>query len=391
MAEAVIVDVVRTPIGRGKPIVGDLSGVHAVKLLAESYRALLERNDVDAADVEQAYAGCVTQAGEQSNNLAKNAWLQLGQAYTAGCSTIDTQCGSAQTANHIMSALIAAGQCNIGIAGGVEAMSRVGLGASAINGPGYFMTDDWPYPDGAQSQFDAAERIAKNRGITRQDIDELAVRSHTRAIEGWDNGWFTQVVPVEAPVIGADGQPTGETKLVSRDQGMRETTMDSLANLRVLSEGGIHTAGTSSQVSDGSAAVLWMSADEAKARGLKPRARIIQGVVAGSDPYYLLDGPVNATELLFKKTGMNMNDIDIVEINEAFASVVLSWQRVFNADMDKVNCKGGAIAMGHPVGSTGARLIGEALIEMERQDKSTALITMCCGASNGTGTIIERL
>jgi acetyl-CoA C-acetyltransferase len=391
MAEAVIVDVVRTPIGRGKPIVGDLSGVHAVKLLAESYRALLERNNLDAADVEQAYAGCVTQAGEQSNNLAKNAWLQLGQAYTAGCSTIDTQCGSAQTANHVMSALIAAGQCNIGIAAGVEAMSRVGLGASAINGPGYFMTDDWPYPDGAQSQFDAAERIARNRGITRQDIDELAVRSHTRAIEGWDKGWFTQVVPVEAPVLGADGQPTGETKTVSRDQGMRETTMDSLANLRVLSEGGIHTAGTSSQVSDGSAAVLWMSAEEAKARGLKPRARIIQGVVAGSDPYYLLDGPVNATELLFKKTGMTMNDIDIVEINEAFASVVLSWQRVFNADMDKVNCKGGAIALGHPVGSTGARLIGEALIEMERQDKNTALITMCCGASNGTGTIIERL
>lgn len=391
MAEAVIVDVVRTPIGRGKPIVGDLSGVHAVKLLAESYRALLERNNLDAADVEQAYAGCVTQAGEQSNNLAKNAWLQLGQAYTAGCSTIDTQCGSAQTANHVMSALIAAGQCNIGIAAGVEAMSRVGLGASAIHGPGYFMTDDWPYPDGAQSQFDAAERIAKNRGITRQDIDELAVRSHTRAIEAWDKGWFTQVVPVEAPVLGADGQPTGETKTVSRDQGMRETTMDSLANLKVLSEGGIHTAGTSSQVSDGSAAVLWMSAEEAKARGLKPRARIIQGVVAGSDPYYLLDGPVNATELLFKKTGMNMNDIDIVEINEAFASVVLSWQRVFNADMDKVNCKGGAIALGHPVGSTGARLIGEALIEMERQDKNTALITMCCGASNGTGTIIERL
>lgn len=391
MAEAVIVDVVRTPIGRGKPVVGDLSGVHAVKLLAASYRALLERNGIDAADVEQAYAGCVTQAGEQSNNLAKNAWLQLGQAYTAGCSTIDTQCGSAQVANHLTSALIAAGQINIGIAGGVEAMSRVGLGASAIHGPGYFMTDDWPYPDGAQSQFDAAERIAKNRGITRQDIDELAVRSHTRAIDAWDKGLFTQVVPIEAPVMGADGQPTGETKMVSRDQGMRETTMESLANLKVMSEGGIHTAGTSSQVSDGSAAVLWMSADEAKARGLKPRARIIQGVVAGSDPYYLLDGPVDATKLLFKKTGMNMNDIDIVEINEAFASVVLSWQRVFEADMDKVNCKGGAIALGHPVGSTGARLIGEALIEMERQDKNTALITMCCGASNGTGTIIERL
>ena len=391
MAEAVIVDVVRTPIGRGKPGVGDLSGLHAVKLLAESYKSILERNNLDSKDIEQIYAGCVTQAGEQACNLGKNAWLQLGQEYTAGCSTIDTQCGSAQAANHLMSALITAGQADIGIAAGVEAMSRVGLGANVMNGPGHFMTDDWPHPDAAQSQFEAAERIAKNRGITREDVDQLAVRSHTKAIEAWDNGHFEQVVPVEAPVIDDQGNPTGETKLVSRDQGMRETTMDSLANLKTMVEGGVITAGTSSQISDGSAAVLWMSAEEAKARGLKPRARIIQGVVAGCDPYYLLDGPVDATNLLFKKTGMNMNDIDLVEINEAFASVVLSWQRVFDADMSKVNTKGGAIALGHPVGATGARLIGEAVCELERQDKNIALITMCCGASNGTGTIIERL
>ena len=391
MSEAVIVDVVRTPIGRGKPVVGDLSGVHAVELLAKCYRALVERNGIDYADVEQAYAGCVTQAGEQSNNLAKNAWLQTGGAYTAGCSTIDTQCGSAQAANHLMSALIQAGQANIGIAGGVEAMSRVSLGASAIHGPGYFVTEDWPYPDQAMSQFDAAERIAKKRGITRQDIDELACESHRRAIAAWDAGWFPQVIDVEAQVLGEDGNPSGDTKTVSRDQGMRETTMEGLAQLKVMAEGGIHTAGTSSQVSDGSAAVLWMSAGEAKARGLKPRARIIQGVVAGTDPYYLLDGPVDATHLLFKKTGMTMSDIDLVEINEAFASVVLSWQREFDADMSRVNCKGGAMALGHPVGATGARLIGEAVCELERQDKNIALVTMCCGAANGTGTIIERL
>jgi acetyl-CoA C-acetyltransferase len=390
MAEAVIVDVVRTPIGRGKPIVGDLSGVHAVELLAKCYRALVERNGLEYGDVEQAYAGCVTQAGEQSNNIGKNAWLSLGESYTAGCSTIDTQCGSAQAANHLMSALITAGQANIGIAAGVEAMSRVGLGASAMHGPGYFVTDNWPW-DQAMSQFESAERIAKNRGITRQDIDELACESQRRAIAAWDAGWFPQVINVEAPVLGEDGQPTGETRTVSRDQGMRETTMEGLANLKVMAEGGIHTAGTSSQVSDGSAAVLWMSAEEAKARGLKPRARIIQGVVAGTDPYYLLDGPVDATNLLFKKTGMTMSDIDLVEINEAFASVVLSWQRVFDADMSKVNCKGGAIALGHPVGSTGARLIGEAVCELERKDQNIALITMCCGAANGTGTIIERL
>ena len=390
MPEAVIVDVVRTPIGRGKPVVGDLSGMHPVALLAETYRALVERNGLEYGDVEQTYAGCVTQAGEQSNNLAKNAWLHLGTEYTAGCSTVDTQCGSAQTCNHLVSALIDAGQIDIGIAAGVESMSRVGLGASAIHGPGYFITDNWPW-DQAQSQFEAADRIAANRGISKQDCDELAVRSQANAIRAWDEGLFPQVIPVEAPVPGEDMQPTSDAKTVTRDQGMRPTTMESLADLRILNEGGVHTPGTSSQISDGAAAVLYMSANEAKARGLKPRARIIQGAVAGSDPYYLLDGPVNVTELLFKKTGMSMSDIDVVEINEAFASVVLSWQRVFDADMDKINMRGGAIALGHPVGSTGARLIGEALINMEQQDKSTALVAMCCGAANGTGTIIERL
>jgi len=390
MAEAVIVDVVRTPIGRGKPVVGDLSGLHPVALLAETYRALVERNGLQYGDVEQTYAGCVTQAGEQSNNLARNAWLHLGAEYTAGCSTVDTQCGSAQTCNHIVSALIDAGQLDIGIAAGAESMSRVGLGASAMHGPGYFMTENWPW-DQAQSQFEAADRIAKNRGIAKKDCDELAVRSQTNAIRAWNEGLFPQVVPVEAPVLGEDMQPTGETRTVTRDQGMRETTMESLEGLRILNEGGVHTPGTSSQISDGAAAVLYMSAGEAKARGLRPRARIVRGVVAGADPYYLLDGPVDATRLLFRKTGMNMDDIDVVEINEAFAAIVLSWQRAFDADMDKVNMRGGGSALGHPVGSTGARLIGEALVNLEQQDKTTALIAMCCGAANGTGTIIERL
>lgn len=390
MAEAVIVDAVRTPIGRGKPQAGDLSGMHPVALLAETYRALVERNGLEYGDVEQTYAGCVTQAGEQSNNLAKNAWLHLGTDYATGCSTVDTQCGSAQACNHLVSALIDAGQIDIGIAAGVESMSRVGLGANAINGPGYFITENWPWNQ-PMSQFEAADRIAQNRGITKLDCDELAVRSQANAIRAWDEGLFPQVIPVEAPVPGEGGEPTGETRTVTRDQGMRPTTMESLADLRILNEGGVHTPGTASQISDGAAAVLFISADEARARGLKPRARIVQGVVAGSDPYYLLDGPVDATRLLFRKTGMNINDIDVVEINEAFASVVLSWQRVFDADPDRINMRGGAIALGHPVGSTGARLIGEALINLEQQDKTTALITMCCGAANGTGTIIERL
>ncbi len=391
MAEAVIVDAVRTPIGRGKPGIGELSGLHAVKLLAESYRALLERNRLDSGDVEQVYAGCVTQAGEQAGNVAKNAWLQLGESHAAGCSTVDTQCGSAQAANHLMAALIEAGQCEIGIAAGVESMSRVGLGANVANGPGFFIPPDWPHPDGARSQFEAAERIAGKRGLSREDVDAFAVRSHQRALAAWEAGHFEQVVPVRAPAIDERGGATGETRLVTRDQGMRETTMEGLAGLDTLLEGGVLTAGTSSQISDGSAAVLWMSAGQARARGLRPRARIVRGVVAGCDPYYLLDGPVDATRLLFEKTGMSLADIDLVEINEAFASIALSWQRAFDADMDKLNVKGGAIALGHPVGSTGARLIGEALCELERRDRGVALIAMCCGASNGTGTIIERL
>ncbi len=390
MAEAVIVDVVRTPIGRGKPVVGDLSGYHPVALLAETYKALVERNNLDYTDIDEVYAGCVSQVGEQSGNLAKNAWLHMGVDYTAGASTVDTQCGSAQACNHLVSALIGAGQMNIGIAAGVESMSHIGLGANVPEGTGFFMTNPWPWNQ-PLTQFEAADRIAKNRGITKQDCDELAVRSQSNAIRAWEEGLFPQVIPVDAPIVGEDMMPTGETKTVTRDQGMRPTTMESLADLRILNEGGVHTPGTSSQISDGAAAVLYMSADEAKARGLKPRARIIQGVVAGSDPEYLLDGPVNATEMLFKKTGMNMGDIDVVEINEAFAAVVLSWQRVYDADMDKVNMRGGAIALGHPVGSTGARLIGEALINLEQQDKNIALVSMCCGAANGTGTIIERL
>ena len=390
MSEAVIVDVVRTPNGRGKPIVGDLSGINSVALLAETYKALVERNGLSYGDIEQAYAGCVTQAGEQSNNLAKNAWLHLGTEYTAGCSTVDTQCGSAQVCNHIMAALIEAGQVNIGIAAGAEVMSRVGLGASAMHGPGYFITENWPW-DQAMSQFEAADRIAKKRGITKEDCDQLAVMSHSRAIDAWDKGLFPQVLDIEAPILGEDGQPTGATKTVSRDQGMRETTMESLSGLRILAEDGVHTAGTSSQVSDGAAAILWMSAEEAKARGLKPRARIIQGVVAGTDPYYLLDGPVDATELLFKKTGMSMSDIDLVEINEAFASVVLAWQKDTGWDMSKVNVNGGAIALGHPIGATGTRLMTTLLNELERTGGRYGLQTMCEGGGQANVTILERL
>ena len=391
MPEAVIVEACRTPIARGKAIIGDLNGFHATELLGLSLNEVIRRAGIDHSDVELVAGGCVTQAGEQAGNVARNAWLSLGKDYTAGGFTVDAQCGSAQACNHIISSLINTGSLNIGIACGVESMSRVTMGSNVYNGPGYFQPESWPW-DSTPDQFASAERIVKNRGLTREMADQLAFESQRRAKIAWEEGRFDrEVFQVEAPVIGEDGKPTGETKLVTRDQGLRDTTMEGLAGLRAIAEGGVHTAGNSSQVSDGSAAVLWMSAEEAKRRGLKPRARIITDCVVGTDPYYLLDGPVDATAKLFKKSGMNMGDIDLIEINEAFAAVVLSWQSIYKPDMDKVNVNGGAMAIGHPVGSTGARLICTALHELERQDKTTALITMCCGASVGTGTIIERI
>jgi len=391
MPEAVIVEAVRTPIARGKPGVGDLHDFHATELLALSYRELMRRSGLGYADVDYLAAGCVTQAGEQAGNIARNAWLTMGEDYTTGGTTLDNQCGSAQTANHVLSAMVTAGSVNIGIAAGVEAMSRVGLGANVYNGPGYFVPESWPW-DSTPDQFSSAQRIADKRGITREMADELAFNSQARAKRAWEEGRFDrEVFAVEAPIVGEDGKPTGETRTVSRDQGLRDTTMEGLAGLNPVMEGQIHTPGNSSQISDGSAAVLWMTAEEAKARGLKPRARIIADCVVGTDPYFLLDGPVDATAELFRKSGMTLKDIDLVEINEAFASVVLSWAQVYDADMDKVNVNGGAIALGHPVGATGARLITTALHELERSDKNTALITMCCGSSVGTGTIIERI
>ena len=391
MAEAVIVEACRTPIARGKLVVGELSGLHVTKLLSATFEELVRRTGIDYADVDLVAGGCVTQAGEQSNNITRQAWLSMGKNYSTGGYTVDAQCGSAQACNHMISALVGAGSLDIGIACGVEMMSHVPLGSNVINGPGYFIPQNWPW-DTAQTQFEMAERIAKNRGLTREMADALACESQRRAKIAWVEGRFNrEVVPVEAPVLGEDGKPTGATRLVTRDQGLRDTTMEGLAALKPMIPGGVTTAGSSSQVSDGAAAVLWMSAAEARKRGLKPRARIITDCVVGADPYYGLDGPIDATARLFKRSGMKMSDIDLVEINEAFAAVVLSWAQVYDADMSKVNVNGGAMAMGHPVGSTGARLICTALHELERQDKTTALITMCCGANVGTGTIIERI
>jgi acetyl-CoA C-acetyltransferase len=387
MGNPVIVEATRSPIGKRG---GWLSGLHATELLGAVQKAVVDRAGIDAAEVEQAIGGCVTQFGEQSNNSTRVAWLTAGLPDQVGATTIDCQCGSAQQANHLIAGLIATGAIDVGIACGIEAMSRVGLGANAGPDRSAIRAASWDIdmPD----QFTAAERIAQRRGITRADIDHLGLLSQQRAKRAWDEHRFDrEISPIEAPVLDENKRPTAERHMVSRDQGLRETTAEGLASLKPVIEGGIHTAGTSSQISDGAAAVLWMDEDKAKALGLRPRARIVAQALVGAEPYYHLDGPVQSTARVLEKAGMKMGDIDLVEINEAFASVVLSWAQVHEADMEKVNVNGGAIALGHPVGSTGSRLITTALHELERTGQSTALITMCAGGALSTGTIIERI
>ncbi len=386
MARPVIVEAVRTPIGKRN---GWLSGFHAAELLATAQVELVKRAGIEPSEVEQIVGGCVTQAGEQASNVTRTAWLSMGMPYETAATTIDCQCGSAQQANHFVANLVEAGAIEVGIACGIEAMSRVGLGANALNGPGSSRPPEFPWdmPD----QFGAAERIAKKYGITREDVDALGLASQQKAARAWEEGRFDrEVFAIDAPVVGPDG-PTGERQHVRRDQGLRDTTAEGLAGLKPVIPDGIHTAGNSSQISDGAAAVLWMSEDRAKASGLRPRARIVAQVLVGSEPYYHLDGPISATEKVLAKAGMTTGDIDIFEVNEAFASVVCSWQKVHDIDWDKVNVNGGAIAIGHPVGSTGSRLITTALHELERRDANLALVSMCCGGALATGTIIERL
>jgi len=381
MGTAVIVEAARTPAGKRG---GALAGLHAAEILGGIQVALLDRAGVEPSAVEQVAGGCVTQAGEQSNNITRTAWLHAGLPHQAGCLTLDAQCGSAQQAAHLVAGLIAADAIGVGIACGVEAMSRVPLGTAARADAGSPRPASWDID--MPNQYVAAERIAHRRGLTREEIDAFGLRSQTLAQAAWSEGRFDrEVVPVKAPT----GE--GETRVVDRDEGLRETSLAALARLNPVVEGGLHTAGTSSQISDGAAAVLLADADRARALGLRPRARIVAQCLIGAEPYYHLDGPVQATERVLARSGMTIGDIDLFEVNEAFASVVLSWLAAGGADPDRVNVNGGAIALGHPVGSTGARLLTTALHELERRGAGTALITMCAGGAMATATIIERL
>ena len=299
MPEAVIVEAVRTPIGKRN---GWLSGLHPAEILAAVQVEVVKRAGIEASEVEQVVGGCVTQAGEQGSNVTRNAWLASGLPYETACTTVDCQCGSSQQANHFVANLVTAGAIDVGIGCGVEAMSRVPLGANVRNGPGTSRPPgEFPYD--MPSQFGAAERIAIKRGLTRDDIDELGVLSQQKAIRAWNEGAFErEVVPIEAPIMTQDGA-TGEKQVVRKDQGLRETTKENLAQLKPVLDDGIHTAGTSSQISDGAAAVLWMSREKAEALGFKPRARLVAQALVGSDPYYHLDGPPDATARSSRRPG----------------------------------------------------------------------------------------
>jgi len=392
MTDVVIIDAVRTPVGRRN---GGLSTMQPGALLGIAQKALIDRTGIDPSEVGQVVSGCVSQVGEQAFNIGRTAWLAAGLPQSVAATTVDTQCGSSQQATNLATALVAGGAVDVAVACGVEVMSRVPIGSSGRKDLGLGVPIPKTYFGRYEmtSQFEGAERIADKWGISREDTDAFGLRSQELAARAWAEDRFaTQIVPVTAPDADEEGNILDTTHTVTRDEGLRETSLEKLAQLKpVARPDGVHTAGSSSQISDGAAAVLLMTADKAKALGLTPKARIVDTCNVGVDPVLMLTGPIDATPHLLTRTGMKMSDIDGTEINEAVASVVLSWAKEHNPDMDTVNPNGGAIALGHPLGGTGAVLLTKALHELERTDSETGLVTMCCGGGLGTGTIIQRL
>ncbi|HVM07467.1 MAG TPA: steroid 3-ketoacyl-CoA thiolase [Acidimicrobiales bacterium] len=390
MTDVVIVEAVRSPIGRRG---GGLSTLHPADLLAQVQRALIERSGIDPSLVDQVVGGCVTAVGEQSFNIARTAWLTAGLPLTVAATTVDSQCGSSQQATNLGAGLIASGAADIVVSCGVESMSRIPLGSNTSKGPGRAIPKSYFDQYEFTSQFEGAERIAEKWNVTREETDAFGLRSQQLAAQAWAEGRFErEVQPITASRLDEEGNPTDETYVVSRDEGLRETSLEKLASLKpVARENGVHTAGTSSQISDGAAAVMMMTEAKANELGLRPRARITHQCLVGTDPVLMLTGPIDATNKLLDRSGLGIDDFDIFEVNEAFASVVLAWEKECGPDPDKVNVNGGAIALGHPVGCTGARLITTALHELERIEGQRALISMCCGGGLGTGTILERM
>ncbi len=390
MPEVVIIDAVRSPFGKRG---GGLSTTHSVELLGSVLRAVLDRCGVDPAEVGQVVGGCVGQVGMQAMNVTRGAWLTEGLPERVAATTVDAQCGSSQQAANLAYALVAAGVIDTAVACGVEVMSRVPMGSTVPkDGPGKPVTRKYWAHHEYTSQFEGAERIADTWGISRSDCDAFGKQSQDRAARAQrEDRYGTQLVTIDAPVLDGDGKPTGQTVAIGRDEGVRDTTLEALGALKPTGRpDGVHTAGTSSQISDGASAVVMMTADRAAGLGLTPIATIVDTCLVGSDPTLMLTGPIPATQKLLADNKLTMGDIDVVEINEAFAAVVLAWQRELEPDMEIVNPNGGAIALGHPLGATGTALIAKAVHELVRTDGEHALVTMCCGGGLGTGTLLRR-
>jgi acetyl-CoA acyltransferase len=383
--EVVIVEAARTPIGRGHEEKGYYKDTHPSNLLSKTYSEVVERAGIDASEVEDVVTGCVQQFGEQGMNIGRNAWLEAGLPIETPATTIDRQCGSAQQAVNFAAALIASGVHDVAIGSGVEHMGHISFadGMQVMQEHGAAFTPQLLERYNLVPQGISAEMIADKWEIPRSELDEIGLRSHQLAAKATEEGRFgREIVPF---------QVNGDT--YATDQGIRpDTTLEKLSQLKpAFKEDGTITAGNSSQISDGAAAVLLMTREKAESLGLAPRARILDQTTVGVDPVMMLTGPIPATRKLLERNGMQMEDIDLVEINEAFASVVAAWRRELEPDMDRVNVNGGAIALGHPLGSTGARLITTLLHELERSDQEVGLVTMCCGGGLGTGTLIQRV
>jgi acetyl-CoA acyltransferase len=383
--EVVIVEAVRTPIGRGHEEKGYYKDVHPSNLLAKTYSELIARTGIDASEVGDVIAGCVQQFGEQGLNIGRNAWLEAGLPIETPATTVDRQCGSAQQAVNFGAALIASGVHDVTIGSGVEHMGHISFADSmeVMKEHGAAFSPELLEHYNLVPQGISAEMIADKWEIPRSELDEIGLRSHQLAAKATEEGRFErEIIPYAV---------NGDTYVT--DQGIRpDTSLEKLSALKpAFKEDGKITAGNSSQISDGAAAVLLMTREKADELGLKPRARIADETTVGVDPVIMLTGPIPATKKLLDRNGMKIGDIDLIEINEAFASVVAAWRRELEPDMDRVNVNGGAIALGHPLGSTGARLITTLLHELERSDKEWGLVTMCCGGGLGTGTLIQRV
>ena len=383
MREAVIVEAVRTPIGKRN---GKLKDIHPVVLGSLVLKEIVRRAGIKPEEVDDVVFGCVGQAGEQSLNVGRNAWLTTGFPVTTPATTVDRQCGSSQQALHFAANLIQSGVCDVTIAGGVESMSRVPMGSNATE-PGH------PFPPELTELYDlvpqgiSAELIARKYGVSRKAMDEFSVESHHRANEATAKGYMkSQIMPVEVPV-------NGHSDIFATDEGIRANASYEATAALAPAFNAEHsiTAGNASQISDGAAAVMLMSLEKAKKLGLKPRARIRAQAVVGTDPVLMLEGPIPGTAAVLKKAGLELSSIDLFEVNEAFASVVLAWRKETGADLDKTNVNGGAIAVGHPLGASGAILMNRLLYELERRDLRYGLETMCCGGGIGTATIIDRV